>query len=95
MSKENEADSVGRSDAASVTFKLQYGKSCTEISLPETATVGELKEKAHTLHSIPPAMQKLLIKGQMKPETTTLQEAGVKKGLRIMLIGSRLVLSVQ
>ena len=60
--------------------------------MPETATVGELKDKAHNLHSIPPAMQKLLIKGQIKPDTTTLQEAGVKKGLRLMLIGSRYIL---
>ena len=57
--------------------------------LPVSATVGDIKEKAHSLFSIPPAMQKLLIKGQIKPDTTTLQEAGVKKGLRLMLIGSK------
>ncbi len=36
-------------------------------------------------------MQKLLIKGQIKPDATTLQEAGIKRGLRVMLIGSRSV----
>ena len=72
-----------------VTFKLQFGKESTEISLPLSATVGDIKEQAHQLLSIPPAMQKLLIKGAIKPDTTTLQDAGIKKGLRVMLIGSR------
>lgn len=72
-----------------VTFKLQFGKTCSEVSMPLSATIGELKQQAHKLLGIPPEMQKLLIKGSMKPDTTSLQTAGVKKGLRIMLIGSR------
>lgn len=72
-----------------VTFKLQFGKTCTDVSMPVSATVGDLKEQAQQLLGIPPAMQKLLIKGSMKPDATTLQDAGVKKGLRVMLIGSR------
>ena len=72
-----------------VTFKLQFGRTCTDISMPLSATVGDLKEQAHQLLGIPPAMQKLLIKGSLKSDVTTLQNAGVKKGLRIMLVGSR------
>ena len=72
-----------------VTFKLQYGKTCTDVSMPLSATVGDLKEQAHQLLGIPPAFQKLLIKGSLKPDASTLQDAGVKKGLRVMLIGSR------
>ena len=72
-----------------VTFKLQFGKSCTDVSMPLSATVGDVKEQAHQLSGIPPAMQKLLIKGSLKPDATTLQDAGVKKGLRVMLVGSR------
>ncbi|DBA87906.1 TPA: Ubiquitin domain-containing protein ubfd1 [Trebouxia sp. C0004] len=67
-------------------FKLQFGKTCTELSLSLSAIVADLKQEAHR---IPPAMQKMLIKGQMKPDGTTLQEAGIKRGLRGMLIGSR------
>ena len=74
-----------------VTFKLQFGKTCTDISMPLSATVGDLKKQAHELLGIPPEMQKLLIKGSIKPDTTTLQTAGIKKGLRVMLIGSRCV----
>lgn len=73
----------------SVTFKLQFGKTCTDISMPLSATVGDLKQQAHELLGIPPEMQKLLIKGSMKPDTTSLQTAGIKKGLRVMLIGSK------
>lgn len=89
MSENNALDSNSKPDASLVSFKLQYGKSCTEFSMPETATIAELKDKAHSLHSIPPAMQKLLIKGQLKPDSANLEEAGIKKGLRVMLIGSR------
>ena len=76
-------------DPVNVIFKLQIGKTCTDLSMPLSATVGDLKQEAHELLGIPPAMQKLLIKGQMKPDGTTLQEAGIKRGLRAMLIGSR------
>ncbi len=78
-------------DPVNVIFKLQFGKTCTDLSMPLSATVGDLKQEAHELLGIPPAMQKLLIKGQMKPDGTTLQEAGIKRGLRVMLIGSRSV----
>ena len=76
-------------DPATVKFKLQYGKTCTELSLSLSSTIGDLKQEAHERLGIPPAMQKLLIKGQMKADSTTLLEAGIKKGLRVMLIGSR------
>ena len=76
-------------DPATVKFKLQYGKTCTDLSLSLSSTIGDLKQEAHERLGIPPAMQKLLIKGQMKADSTTLQEAGIKKGLRVMLIGSR------
>ena len=75
--------------ASFVAFKLQFGKTCTDLSMPLSATIGELKEKAQDLSGIPTAMQKLLIKGQMHPDDVSLQKAGVKKGLRLMLIGSR------
>ena len=78
-------------DPVNMIFKLQIGKTCTDLSMPLSATVGDLKQEALELLGIPPAMQKLLIKVQMKPDGTTLQEAGIKRGLRVMLIGSRCV----
>ena len=76
-------------DPATVNFKLQYGKTCTDLSLSLSSTIGDLKQEAHERLGIPPAMQKLLIKGQIMADSTTLHEAGIKKGLRVMLIGSR------
>lgn len=92
MSEQITSDSTSSIGADSISFKLQYGKSSTEMSLPKSATLADLKDKAHEMHSIPPTMQKLLIKGQIKPDSTTLNDAGIKKGLRVMLIGSRCVL---
>lgn len=73
-----------------VQFKLIFGKTTTDMSMLLSSTIGDLKEKAQQALGIPPAMQKLLIKGLMKPDSATLKEAGVKKGLRVMLVGSRL-----
>lgn len=78
-------------DPVNVIFKLQLGKTCTDLSMPLSVTVGDLKQEAHELLGIPPAMQKLLIKGQMNPDGTTLQQAGITRGLRVMLIGGRSV----
>ena len=78
-------------DPVTVMFKLQFAKACTDVSMSPYATIGNLKQEAHELLGIPPAMQKLLIKGQIKPDGTTLQEAGIRRGLRVMLIGSRSV----
>lgn len=89
MSEQVISEPTSGMNADSISFKLQYGKSSTELSMPKSATLADLKDKAHELHSIPPAMQKLLIKGQIKPDSTTLHDAGIRKGLRVMLIGSR------
>lgn len=89
MGDSNAETGKEQQNVPAVTFKLQFGKNSTELSMPLSATVGDIKEQAHRLLSIPPAMQKLLIKGSIKPDTTTLQDAGIKKGLRVMLIGSR------
>ncbi|KAL0024322.1 hypothetical protein WJX79_008441 [Trebouxia sp. C0005] len=50
--------------------------------MPLSVTVGDLKQEAHELLGIPPAMQKLLIKGQMNPDGTTLQQAGLRSCVR-------------
>ena len=89
VSTDQQQQSSDQQTEPAVTFKLQFGKTCTDLSMPLSATVGDLKIKAHELQDIPVAMQKLLVKGQMHPDETTLQKAGVKKGLRVMLIGSR------
>ena len=52
-------------DPVNVIFTLQFGKTCTDLSTPLSASVGDLKQEARELLGIPPAMQKLLIKFQM------------------------------
>ncbi|KAK9819896.1 hypothetical protein WJX72_003746 [[Myrmecia] bisecta] len=74
--------------ADSVSFKLISGKTTTELSLPKSTTVAQLKERVHKEYGIPPEMQKIMFKGLLK-DNNTLDEAGIKKASRVMVIGSR------
>jgi len=76
---------------AKVTFKLAFGKQVSDLSLPTSTTIGELKEQVEQLTSIHPNMQKLLYKGQLntKPDSMTLAEASVINGARIILMASK------
>ena len=57
------------------------------VTLPSSALVADLQTKLAELTAVPPALQKLLFKGQLSPELT-LAEAGVGNHAKLMLIGS-------
>ena len=81
--------SEGPAEVETVKFRLGYGKSVYDLELPVRTTVGQIKAEAYKLIQIPPEMQKLLIGGKIKPDDATLTAAGVKKGMKLMLIGSK------
>eukprot|EP00891_Asterochloris_glomerata_P002110 jgi/Astpho2/2110/fgenesh1_pg.00038_%23_168_t len=82
--------SEGPAEVETVKFRLGYGKSVYDLELPVRTTVGQIKAEAYKLIQIPPEMQKLLIGGKIKPDDATLTAAGVKKGMKLMLIGSKM-----
>ncbi|KAL5513384.1 hypothetical protein ACEPAH_3783 [Sanghuangporus vaninii] len=71
-----------------VTFR---GGSYT-LEVPADSTLAALHEQLEALTSVPPSLQKLLYKGK-KPnislEETTLERAGLKDGMKVQLVGSR------
>ncbi|XP_076366850.1 ubiquitin domain-containing protein UBFD1-like isoform X4 [Tachypleus tridentatus] len=49
-----------------IDFKVVYNKQKFDVSFPYDETVGALKQHIHTLTGVPPAMQKVMIKGPTK-----------------------------
>lgn len=69
-----------------VTFR---GTSHPLLVLPDT-TLEALQLQLEELTSIPPSLQKLLYKGKKPrlPPHATLNEAGLKDGMKVQLLGS-------
>ena len=78
-----------------MSFSVTYqGKPLPLPALPlETTTLAELAQQLQELTDIPPDIQKLVYKGKNPsavavPEETTLEQAGIKEGVKIMLLGT-------
>lgn len=78
-----------------VDFKVIFSKSKYDITFPLDDTVAQLKDHLEVITGVPRTMQKLMIRGLAK-DSSTLREAGVTKGCKVMLVGSKLddILSV-
>ena len=73
---------------SNLKFTVKWGKEVMSLELPPTTTVGQLRQTLQQRTNVPPTMQKLMFKGQMKDDTKTLAEVGVKDGAKLMMIGS-------
>eukprot|EP00906_Rhabdomonas_costata_P007310 RCo010486 len=70
-------------------FSVKWGKEVVEVdSLGSGSTVGELKALLQQRTGIPVALQKLLLKTQLKEDSRSLEDVGVKEGSKLMLMGS-------
>ena len=72
-----------------LTFRVTHRKDVLKISMQPTATVAELHLKLEELTGIMPVMQKVMFKGGLKDKTKTLEEVGIKSGVKMMLVGSK------
>jgi hypothetical protein len=70
-------------------FRVTHRKDVLQLSMPATATVSQLHLKLEELTGIQPSMQKVMYKGGLKDKTKTLQEVGIKSGVKMMLVGSK------
>ncbi|XP_076032944.1 ubiquitin domain-containing protein UBFD1-like isoform X2 [Oratosquilla oratoria] len=78
-----------KKDQEMVNFKLIFNKTKYDIEFPLDNTIKQLKEHLQSLIYVLPAMQKVMIKGLAKDEKT-LRELGVTKGMKVMVVGSKL-----
>ncbi|OZJ02714.1 hypothetical protein BZG36_03846 [Bifiguratus adelaidae] len=71
-----------------VHFSVQWKAQSIELDWSPTSTIGNLKEYIAEQTGVETTTQKLLYKGTLKNDDATLEEAKVKDGARIMLVGS-------
>jgi len=91
VTQENEAKKL-KTESAEINeldFLVVYKNERLKINIDETKTILDLKEHLQTLTNIPPTMQKIMYKGLAKDEST-LKSLNIRKGDKLMLIGSTL-----
>eukprot|EP00124_Ichthyophonus_hoferi_P000501 Ihof_evm31s18 gene=Ihof_evmTU31s18 len=90
--QETEKDKQDEEDMAveDIRVKLVYNRKTLEVSLSLQDTVGHMKKKFEVITGVPAAMQKVMYKGMLKDDRKTLQDAQVKDGVKIMVVGSSL-----
>ena len=72
---------------------VAYRGEVHSIDIPSESTLAALHEQLEALTSVPPSLQKLLYKGKkpsIPPEETSLEQAGLKDGMKIQLVGSKI-----
>ncbi|KAI5637137.1 ubiquitin family domain-containing protein [Phthorimaea operculella] len=72
-----------------VEFTIVFNKSKHEITFAYDATIQDLKAHLERITGVPLSAQKLIIKGMAK-DTMTLRKAGIVKGGKVMLVGSKM-----
>ncbi|KAG2446432.1 hypothetical protein HYH02_008424 [Chlamydomonas schloesseri] len=84
-----EASTSAATSAEQVSFKVAYGKAVQDCKRPFESTVGDLKTEIEKTTGIPSKLQKLMCKGAaLKDDEATLRAAGIKDGVKLLLIGS-------
>lgn len=72
-----------------IEFTVVFNKSRHDITFAYDATVLELKAHLERICGVPQSAQKLIIKG-MARDNVTLRNAGIVKGGKVMLVGSKM-----
>ncbi|XP_045515947.1 ubiquitin domain-containing protein UBFD1-like [Pieris brassicae] len=72
-----------------IEFTVIFNKNKHDITFAFDATVLELKAHLERICAVPQSAQKLIIKGMAKDDMT-LRKAGVVKGGKVMLVGSKM-----
>lgn len=72
-----------------VEFTVVFNKSKHDITFAYDASVLDLKAHLERICGVPQSAQKLIIKG-MARDTMTLRNAGIVKGGKVMLVGSKM-----
>ena len=75
---------------SNIDFTVSHKGKSYPLSLPSESTLEELQTELEELTSVPPPNQKLLYKGKKASVDVkaTLEEAGIKPGVKVQLLGS-------
>lgn len=90
MESETEVEAAdAKMEVEPLSFRVTHRKDVLQLSMPPTATVADLHLKLEELTGIIPSMQKVMFKGGLKDKTKTLQDVGIKSGVKMMLVGTK------
>lgn len=73
------------------TFTVSFQGEIISIDLPlHTTTLADLREYLQEMTNVASSGQKLIYKGKVSsaPPTATLEEAGIRRGVKVMLLGT-------
>ncbi|KAI8832368.1 hypothetical protein BC829DRAFT_408680 [Chytridium lagenaria] len=76
-------------ETVSVAFKVSYQKTAIDIKLPIDSTVSDIKEHVFETLNIAQSLQKLLFRGTVLKDATTLQSAKITNGSKITLMAAQ------
>jgi len=80
---------IPKGASENVDFVIVYGKESSSVKRTADSTIIQLKREIEERLGIPAANQKLLTGGKaLKDDTATLKAVGIKKGSKVMLLGS-------
>jgi len=71
-----------------LTFTVNFKKQSYEITFGSEDTVNALRLHLMQLTGVAAGLQKLMFKGMLKDDKATLAQAGIKNGVKIMMMGS-------
>lgn len=80
---------MAEEDQNGVSLTISYRGTSYPISLTVHDTLDTLQRQLQELTSIPPFHQKLLYKGRQNvPASASLEEAGLRNGMKVQMLGS-------
>ena len=69
-------------------IEIKHNSKNHVIELPDDATLGDLKTKLAELTKVPPAMQKLTGRPNLKDDTKTCVSYGIRNNGKLLLVGN-------
>jgi hypothetical protein len=84
---------MASTDDSTLTLEVSFGKTIHSVTVSLDSTVKDLKDAIHAKTEVPPAVQKLIIKGfkgNLKNDTDIVRSLGIKNPSKVMLVGSTL-----
>jgi hypothetical protein len=81
------------SEETTLTLEISFAKANHVVTVPLDSTVKALKDAIHDKTQVPPAVQKLVIKGfkgNLKDDAEIVRNLGIKNNSKAILIGSTL-----
>lgn len=76
-------------DSPSVEFTIVHNKDKHTVTMPQSSTIKQLKDKLADVIGVPSKMQKIMIKGLAKDDQT-LESLNVNSSSKIMVVGAKL-----